>query len=128
MTNKLTQEDVAQIIMNLGFKEYRGSVKWPTARCFEGYRLGELPCECNGRAPNLYVQVYPDLDMDGTLISGHVTFSIFGEVDGLWFEAQVFSVKRDRVAESFEKVKYSLSSVWNSYWNSIKEFDEMLED
>ena len=92
MTDKLTQEEIVEVILGLGFKEYPDSIRWPSARCFEGHKLEDFPCECNDRPPIIKVQVYPDLGMGDTIIPGKVTFSVFGEVDGLWFEARVFSM------------------------------------
>jgi len=125
----MTQEELCEIILRLGGKEYPDRVKPVGTRCFGMPRLEGIPnCACNNKPPAIHVNVYADWrhPSTGQEFEGGVEFELFGEAgDERWLKTVIHSVKREEVEELFPSIERTGKAIWAAFVESMKDREHL---
>ena len=120
----MTHDELCDLLVCLGGKEYSDRTKPEGTRCFAMKRLAGAPeCACNNKPPSLHVNTYPDFrhPSTGNRFDGGVEFDVAGEAgDGRWLKALVYSVKREEVEELLPSVEAAAFAVWGAFVDAMK--------
>ena len=120
----MTHEEVCELLIRLGGKEYPDRTKPEGTRCFGMARLVGAPdCACNDRPPSVHVNTYADWrhPSTGDKFPGGVEFNVGGEAgDGRWLRANIYSVKREEVEEVLPTVEAAARAVWCAFVDAMK--------
>ena len=120
----MTQDEVCELILRLGGKEYPDRSKPEGTRCFGMARLVGTPdCACNDKPPSVHVNAYADFyhPSTGDRFDGSVEFDVGGEAgDGRWLRASIYSVKREEVEEVYPSVEAAARAVWRAFVWAMK--------
>lgn len=120
----MTHDEVCELLIRLGGKEYPDRIKPEGTRCFGMARLVGAPdCACNDKPPSVHVNTYADWrhPSTGQVFPGGVEFDVAGEAgDGRWLKALIHSVKREEVEELLPTVEAAAFSVWCAFVDAMK--------
>jgi hypothetical protein len=124
MTEEMTHDELCELLLRLGGKEYPDRTKSAGTRCFAIKLLVGAPvCACNDKPPSLHVNAYPDFrhPSTGQVFHGGVEFEIAGEAgDERWLKALIHSVKREEVEEILPSVEVAAFAVWCAFVDAMK--------
>lgn len=117
----MTQEEICQQLLTLGFREYPSNRTVEGSRSFHGAQLAGIPdCACNDKPPALYVHVYPDTCHNTKLWEGEVEFGIHGEAgDRRWLSVNIYSVKREEVVEFLPDAEAAARALWTAFVSAL---------
>lgn len=120
----MTHDEVCDLLLRLGGKEYRDRTQPEGARCFGMARFVDAPkCACNERAPSLHAVAYPDFyhPSTGDRFDGTVEFDVAGEAgDGRWLRAKLHSVRREDVADLLPDAVVAMRAVWCAFAEALR--------
>lgn len=121
----MTHDEVCELLLRLGGKEYPDRVKPEGTRCFYMKRLVGAPaCACNNKPPSLHVNAYADFRHptgEPQVFPGGVEFDLAGQAgDGRWLKALIHSVKREEVEELLPTVEAAAFAVWGAFVDAMK--------
>jgi len=120
----MTHDELCELLLRLGGREYPDRTKSAGTRCFDMKRLVGAPeCACNEKPPSLHVNAYSDFrhPSTGQVFPGGVEFDVAGEAgDGRWLKALIYSVKREEVEELLPSVEAAAFAVWGAFVDAMK--------
>ena len=120
----MTHDELCELLLRLGGKEYSDRMKPEGTRCFfMGRLVGAPECACNNKPPSLHVNTYTDFQhpSTGQVFPGGVEFDIAGEAgDERWLKALIHSVKREEVEELLPTVEAAAFAVWSAFVDAMK--------
>jgi hypothetical protein len=120
----MTHDELCELLLRLGGKEYSDRMKPEGTRCFfMGRLVGAPECACNNKPPSLHVNTYTDFQhpSTGQVFPGGVEFDIAGEAgDERWLKALIHSVKREEVEELLPTVEAAAFAVWGAFVDAMK--------
>ncbi|MCK5018930.1 MAG: hypothetical protein KAS32_17845 [Candidatus Peribacteraceae bacterium] len=104
-----TAEDVCNLLLFDGFKEYEGD----TARFFVGPIIGETECEVNGRPPKIKCVVHTKVD--------YVQFGATGFRSDMFIDFKSYQfLYKDITKEKIEQVTRIMAALWETYCRETK--------
>lgn len=124
----MTQDQVCEVIVGLGGKEYPDARMSGGTRCFYMKRLvGVAKCGLNDRAPSIHVITHADFEdtYNNQRFDGGVEFTVSGQAGGgRWMKALIYGVSRDEVQGLMPTIEATAAAVWSAFVASLAHEDK----